>query len=90
MPVQAPFIFGRYKGNITPQKTSYMGMNNYWTVPSGWFMKSNPNVSSEMIASPNADFSAPVYYCTLDDSYQNWCFTDTLLGSYTHQNRSTT
>jgi hypothetical protein len=87
MAAQPPIIFGRNKSNITPLPTSCRGMSGFWTVPNGWFMKPaiqyNPNAaSSEMVASPNSDFSAPVYYCTLSDDGQTFCFYDQLLDTY--------
>jgi hypothetical protein len=48
-------------------------------------MKANPLCGSETIASPNADFSAPIYYCTLADDGQSMAFTDQLLYKITGQ-----
>jgi len=64
------------------QQTSFRGMSGFFTVPTGWFLKPNPNNTAEMIASPNSDYAAPVHYCSLDDSMQNWCFQDLLLSKY--------
>lgn len=88
MATQAPIIFGRYKQNITPQATSVRGMSGWWTVPSGWFMQPanvyNPAFApSETVASPNPDFSGPVYFCTLADDGMTMAFQDTLLNKYT-------
>lgn len=72
-------VFGRYKNNITPQLTSVSGMPGWLTVPPGWFVKANPDIPSELIASPNSDFSNPVYYCCLADDRQTYAFQDQLL-----------
>jgi len=64
------------------QQTSVRGENGWFTLPTGWFTKPNPNNVSELIASPNSDFSVPIYYCCLDDSGQNYAFTDLLLQKY--------
>lgn len=58
------------------KKTSVRGENNWFTVPTGWFTQPNPLNTSELIASPNADFSRPIYYVVLDDSMQNFAFQD--------------
>jgi hypothetical protein len=76
-----PYIFGTQPNNLTPQLTSVQGQNNWFTVPNGWFTKSafaydGKSPASEVVASPNSDFSWPVYYCALDDSGQQYAFQD--------------
>lgn len=79
-----PKVFGR-SNSVALVATSVRGENGWWILPPGWFAKPNPLCGSEVIASPNADFSAPNYYCTLDDSGQNMAFQDLLLLKATGQ-----
>jgi hypothetical protein len=71
--------FGRFPNDITPRLTSVRGESGWLTLPQGWFAKPNPNIASELIASPNQDFSSPVYYCTMSDDGQTFAFQDLLI-----------
>jgi hypothetical protein len=76
--------FGRdLSSGFTP--TSVSGQTGWWIVPSTWFMKRVLDCPSEVIASPNQDFSTPVYYCKLADDMQSFAFQDMLLGKITGQ-----
>lgn len=82
--MSAPCTFGRSNSTaLIP--TSVRGENGWWIVPPGWFMKPSPTCGSETIASPNADFSKPIYYCTLADDQQSMAFQDLLLLKATGQ-----
>lgn len=76
-----PIIFGQ-SNSINFRPTSVRGMDGWFTVPPGFYMKPNPNNTSEMICSPNADFSNPVYYCVLSDDMMTYAFQDMLLAKY--------
>jgi hypothetical protein len=78
----APIYFGLHPNDLTPTKTSVRGEAGWFTVPLGWYFQTIPG-SQEVKASPNADFSKPVYYCTLDDSMQRFAFQDLLLEKMT-------
>jgi hypothetical protein len=86
--INPPIIFGRWKGDTTPQPTSVAGQTGWWTVPPGYYMKPailfNPKAApSEMVMSPDGSFTNPVYYCTLSDDGQTYAFRDQLLDDYT-------
>jgi len=69
-----PTLFGSTSQAF--KQTSVRGESGWFTVPTGWATKPNPNNVSELIVSPNADFSVPVYYAVLDDSQQCYAWTD--------------
>ena len=76
-----PYIFGTQPNNLQPQVTSVAGENNWFSLPNGWhamnaFAYDGKSAPSEIVASPNADFSPPVYYCTKSDDGQTWAFQD--------------
>lgn len=76
-------VFGRNPNDITPQPYNYYGMTGWFTVPTEWYTRSNPLNPSELIVSPNSDFSPPVYYACLCQDGINYVFQDLLLSLYT-------
>ncbi len=70
-------LFGR-SGAMTPVPSNYMGQPGWYQLPTGFFTRPNPQNPSELIASPNEDFSAPVYYCTMSQDSQNFLYQDLL------------
>ena len=63
---------------MTPQASSYYGQTGWYELPVGWFTRPNPQNPAELIASPNSDFSNPVFYCTLSQDSQTFVFQDLL------------
>jgi hypothetical protein len=62
----------------TPQPYNYYGQPGWYSLPRNWYVMSNPLNCSELVASPNSDFSKPVYYCTLSQDGINYVFQDTM------------
>ena len=71
-------IFGRCN-NMVPVPTSYYGQSGWFLLPTGYYTKPNPDCPCEVIASPNADFSRPIYYCKLKENGQDLVYQDILL-----------
>lgn len=69
--------FGR-NFNDTPQPATCNGLSGFWTLPRQWYTKPNPNGTNRLIASPNADFSNPVYDCAVGDDGITFVFQDLL------------
>lgn len=75
-----PIPFGQSLWNNRPQATTVQGETGWFTLPSTWPTKPNPNNSYQLMASPTGDFTVnPVYFCVLDDSGQRYAFQDLLL-----------
>lgn len=68
-------IFGA-SNSMSIQQTSVNGESGWFILPRGFFAKPSPTNNFELMASPNSDFSRPVYYCVLDDSMMNYAFQD--------------
>jgi len=47
--------------NGQPVPWNFYGQSGWWRVPSNWFVRND--ASGSIFASPNQDFSNPVYYC---------------------------
>jgi hypothetical protein len=70
-----PIVFGR-NFNDTPQPVSVSGQTGWFSVPRQWFSKPNPDRPSELIVSPNQDYSQPVYYACIADDMMTMAFQD--------------
>ena len=68
-------LFGRDFSD-EPQPMTLHGMSGWWSVPRQWFTKPFPDAENRIYASPNADFSAPVYVCEIGDDRQTFVFQD--------------
>jgi hypothetical protein len=67
MALTDPIIFGKTIGGY-PTPTNYQGLTNWYQVPNSWFCRRNAN--GTVSASPNQDFSSPVYDVKTDsDGY---------------------
>jgi hypothetical protein len=68
-------IFGE-SNNLQPTPSDYQGQTGWFQVPRGFYCKPNPTCIEELICSPHADYSSPVYYATLHQSGQFYVFQD--------------
>lgn len=50
--------------DFRPQPSNYQGMQGWYQVPGGWFARRNED--GTISASPNSDFSNPVYDVKID------------------------
>lgn len=70
-------LFGYHPEETTPQRYNFWGQSGWFTVPRGWNIR---NINGLTQASPNPDFSTPLYTCELTpDGYL--VFQDELLGT---------
>ena len=70
-------VFGYHPNDLTPRRYNFGGMRGWFTVPLGWSLRWG---NGQWEASPNADFSKPLYMCELnDDGYL--VFQDEYLGT---------
>jgi hypothetical protein len=67
--------FGRNYSD-TPQPVSVNGQTGWFSLPRNWHYRQSPDRASEVVASPNADFSPPVYHCCLADDMMTMAFQD--------------
>jgi hypothetical protein len=58
-------LFRYHYNETTPRPYNFRGMQGWFTVPRGWNVRYNANQQAE--ASPNQDFSAPLYQCEMND-----------------------
>lgn len=70
-------LFGYNLRELTPRPYNFRGMTGWFTVPRGWNVRCN-NLQWE--ASPNQDFSTPLYMCEVHDD-GTLVFQDMLLGT---------
>lgn len=70
-----PVTFGR---NFTdePANTTVSGQPGWFTLPRQWYTRAFDGGTNQLIASPNADFSAPNYLCVLADDGMTYAFQD--------------
>jgi len=62
-----PCVFGK-SFNVTPTPSNYQGLQGWYQVPCGWFCRRNDD--GTISASPNKDFSNPLYDVKVDtDGY---------------------
>lgn len=60
-------LFGYHPEEITPQRYNFWGRTGWFAVPRGWNVR---YVNGQAEASPNPDFSTPLYMCELNpDGY---------------------
>jgi hypothetical protein len=62
------YIFGYDPSDTVPVPSSFWGQSGWFRVPTQWYVRSQ--VAGQIEASPNSDFSAPVYQCVLNENFQ--------------------
>ena len=72
---QCAYIFGQ-SNDFTPTPFDYYGQTGWFRVPAGWYSKVSPINASELIVSPNAAFTPPVYYASLHENQTDYVFQD--------------
>jgi hypothetical protein len=54
-----PIVFGKSPWDTSPVPWNFLGQQGWWKVPLGWFTRQNAD--GTITASPNSNFSAPLY-----------------------------
>ena len=74
MAAPAYIVFGQDLTDTEPKPDNFFGASGWWQVPTQWSIKTD--LVGQIWASPNADFSTPVYACKINGASGELVFYD--------------